>query len=79
MKCSRAENTPLNFARILNSLVVFHLTCPYLALVMIYAKPRFITGDTNEYQMTKASKKSIELETAYVYRTSMPQRHHYSG
>ena len=29
--------------------------------------------------MTKASKKSIELQTAYVYRTNLPRRHHYSG
>ncbi|XP_020623451.1 uncharacterized protein LOC110060979 isoform X2 [Orbicella faveolata] len=34
--------------------------------------------DGNEYQMTRASKKSIELQTAYVYRKNMPRRHHYS-
>lgn len=34
--------------------------------------------DGNEYQMTRASKKSIELQTAYVYRTNTPRRHHYS-
>ncbi|PFX22086.1 uncharacterized protein LOC111334660 [Stylophora pistillata] len=34
--------------------------------------------DKNEYQMSKASKKSIELQTAYVYRKNMPKRHHYS-
>lgn len=39
----------------------------------------FFSDDSNEYQMTKASKKSIELQTAYVYRTNLPRRHHYSG
>jgi len=39
----------------------------------------FVADDGNEYQMTRASKKSIELETAYVYRKSTPRRHHYSG
>lgn len=29
--------------------------------------------------MKKASKKSIELQTAYVYRKNTPRRHHYSG
>ncbi|XP_074637162.1 uncharacterized protein LOC141895292 [Acropora palmata] len=36
------------------------------------------SGDKNDYQIKKASKKSIELETAYVYRTNLPRRHHYS-
>lgn len=39
----------------------------------------FVADDDNEYQMTRASKKSIELQTAYVYRKNMPRRHHYSG
>jgi len=39
----------------------------------------FFADDANEYQMKRASKKSIELQTAYVYRKSTPRRHHYSG
>lgn len=39
----------------------------------------FVADDGNEYQMTRASKKSIELQTAYVYRKNTPRRHHYSG
>ncbi|XP_068747822.1 Golgi-associated plant pathogenesis-related protein 1-like [Montipora capricornis] len=36
------------------------------------------SDDKNEYQMKKASKKSLQLQTAYVYRTNLPRRHHYS-
>jgi len=39
----------------------------------------FVADDSNEYQMARATKKSIELQTAYVYRKETPRRHHYSG
>jgi len=62
----------------------FNSTLPY-TVVVVYIRYHlkivlfFVADDDNEYQMTRASKKSIELQTAYVYRKNTPRRHHYSG
>lgn len=51
----------------------------YLSWNYLFLRLDFSENDHNEYQMKKASKKSIELQTAYVYRKNTPRRHHYSG
>ena len=66
-----------------NNSTSFSLTLPSTIEVVYIRNYRiilfFVADDSNEYQMARASKKSIELQTAYVYRKNTPRRHHYSG